>query len=310
VLGGAAYGPFRDTYRRMHPPPGERTLTGSVLEAGRPLPVEDVFHSPYISPRIAEMFPARSMLGLPLRLGERDLGAVLIAFNESHTFTDEEIIWASQAVDLAAVALENARLFYIVEQGKREWEATFDAIPDLIAILDREYRIVRANRALAHKVGVTPAEVVGLTCYNVFHGMQQPPPSCPHIRSLLDGQPHVAEVHEDRLGGDFHVSVSPLHDAGGQLIGAVHIAHDITARKQAEKERERLIAELQEALAKVKTLRGLLPICANCKKIRDDQGYWHSVEVYVRDHSEADFSHGICPECMKKLYPWFDGSGE
>ncbi|GAB4547249.1 MAG: hypothetical protein Kow0063_41880 [Anaerolineae bacterium] len=50
-------------------------------------------------------------------------------------------------------------------------------------------------------------------------------------------------------------------------------------------------------------LSGLLPICASCKKIRDDEGYWHSVEVYIRDHSEADFSHGICPDCMQKLYP-------
>jgi AmiR/NasT family two-component response regulator len=65
-------------------------------------------------------------------------------------------------------------------------------------------------------------------------------------------------------------------------------------------------AELQEALAKVKTLSGLLPICASCKKIRDDQGYWHQVEVYIRDHSEADFSHGICPDCKKKLYPGYN----
>jgi len=68
-------------------------------------------------------------------------------------------------------------------------------------------------------------------------------------------------------------------------------------------ERERLIHELQEALAKVKKLSGFLPICASCKKIRNDQGYWMQIEAYIRDHSEAEFSHGICPECMKKLYP-------
>ncbi len=62
-------------------------------------------------------------------------------------------------------------------------------------------------------------------------------------------------------------------------------------------------AQLKEALKKVKTLKGLIPICANCKKIRDDEGYWHQVEVYIRDHSEASFSHGICFECSKKLYP-------
>ena len=62
-------------------------------------------------------------------------------------------------------------------------------------------------------------------------------------------------------------------------------------------------AELQEALAKIKTLSGLLPICASCKKIRDDKGYWNRIETYISDHSEAEFSHSICPECTKKLYP-------
>jgi PleD family two-component response regulator len=64
--------------------------------------------------------------------------------------------------------------------------------------------------------------------------------------------------------------------------------------------------QLQAALNKVKTLSGLLPICANCKQIRDDQGYWHQVETYIRDHSDAEFSHGVCPKCMKTLYPDFD----
>jgi hypothetical protein len=60
---------------------------------------------------------------------------------------------------------------------------------------------------------------------------------------------------------------------------------------------------LQNAFTEIKQLKGIIPICAECKKIRDDEGFWHQVESYVRDHSEAEFSHGICPECMKKLYP-------
>ncbi|MBM4133247.1 MAG: hypothetical protein FJ245_05690 [Nitrospira sp.] len=77
----------------------------------------------------------------------------------------------------------------------------------------------------------------------------------------------------------------------------------ITERKQAEEERERLIKELQEAMANIKTLRGFLPICAHCKNIRDDKGYWLSVEEYVRVHTEVDFSHGICPRCLEKHFP-------
>jgi PAS domain S-box-containing protein len=80
---------------------------------------------------------------------------------------------------------------------------------------------------------------------------------------------------------------------------------DITERKLAEKEREKLILELQETIAKIKTLSGLLPICSSCKKIRNDKGYWEQMETYIRDHSEADFSHGLCPECAEKLYPQY-----
>jgi len=74
---------------------------------------------------------------------------------------------------------------------------------------------------------------------------------------------------------------------------------------KTENEREKLIIELQDVLTKVKTLKGLLPICASCKKIRDDTGYWHQVEDFVREHSDAEFSHGICPDCAKALYPDF-----
>ncbi len=83
----------------------------------------------------------------------------------------------------------------------------------------------------------------------------------------------------------------------------LNLMTDITERKQTEEERERLIVELEEALSRVKTLSGLLPICASCKKIRNDKGQWEQMEMYIRDRSEAEFSHGICPECAAKLYP-------
>ena len=77
-----------------------------------------------------------------------------------------------------------------------------------------------------------------------------------------------------------------------------------TADLQTEKERaENLVRNLERALADIKTLSGLLPICSNCKKVRDDQGYWKQIEGYIQEHTEAEFSHGICPECSKKLYP-------
>ena len=81
--------------------------------------------------------------------------------------------------------------------------------------------------------------------------------------------------------------------------------YDITERQQVENERARLISELQKALSEVKVLSGMIPICASCKKIRDDTGYWNQIESYIESHSAAEFSHGMCPECTKELYPAF-----
>jgi len=87
------------------------------------------------------------------------------------------------------------------------------------------------------------------------------------------------------------------------LIAILFKASQATIKEKAvEQERERLILDLQDALAKVKTLSGLLPVCSACKKIRDDRGYWNQMEAFIRDHSDADFTHSICPECAKKLY--------
>ena len=95
-------------------------------------------------------------------------------------------------------------------------------------------------------------------------------------------------------------TVSPIRDADGNIVGASAITRDITRRKNAEEERARLIEELQAALKQVKTLSGLVPICASCKRIRDDKGYWQQVEIYISSHTDAEFTHGICPECAAK----------
>ena len=105
------------------------------------------------------------------------------------------------------------------------------------------------------------------------------------------------------------VKRAKLTDAFGYLLKPLderllHITIEMALYKhQMEQERKKLIGDLQEALAKVKLLSGLLPICSSCKNIRDEEGYWHQVEAYIRDHSEADFSHGLCPKCAHELYP-------
>ncbi len=114
------------------------------------------------------------------------------------------------------------------------------------------------------------------------------------------------EVEASRKDGTkvfYETSVTLMKNAEGTPIGFRAISRDITERKKMEEERETLIKKLQKAVSEVKQLSGLLPICASCKKIRNDEGYWEQIEGYIKAHSGAEFSHGICPDCAKKLYP-------
>ena len=116
------------------------------------------------------------------------------------------------------------------------------------------------------------------------------------------------EYRVRHIDGTWHWHTSsavPFKDDAGMIIGFYGIAKDITDRKKREEDQKKLIANLRKAIEEIKTLRGIVPICANCKKIRDDKGFWEQVEAYVSKHTEARFSHGICPDCMDKLYPDF-----
>ena len=119
------------------------------------------------------------------------------------------------------------------------------------------------------------------------------------------GRYETLRIRKDGQFIPVSVTVSPIKDEAGKIIGASSIVRDITHRKREERERTELIQELTDALKQVKTLNGLLPICASCKRIRDDRGYWQQVETYIRQRSEADFTHGICPDCAERLYPEF-----
>ncbi len=120
TIPAAAYGAMRETYAQLLPKPGEATITESVLRAGHALTIEDAYHSPYLSPRIAAQFPTRSLLGLPLIAGGRKLGALLIAFDQPHVFTPDEIARGEQAANLLALAVAKNRLLEALQQRAEE----------------------------------------------------------------------------------------------------------------------------------------------------------------------------------------------
>jgi PAS domain S-box-containing protein len=114
-------------------------------------------------------------------------------------------------------------------------------------------------------------------------------------------------VVEKKGGEHFVVEVMAVNvvSGSGQLVGRMASFVDITKRNEIEADRERLINELQDALSNFKKLNGIIHICSSCKKIKDEKGYWNGLESYLTAHSDAKFSHLICPECVKKLYPDF-----
>jgi len=167
---------------------------------------------------------------------------------------------------------------------------------------------ISANPALADIFGYNSPEEMMETINNIDTQLYVDPEYRAKFTSLLrennTTQQFTTQCYR-KDGSIIWVSISAraVRDEEGNMLYYEGFLQDVTGQKKAEEEKERLIQALQEALSQVKTLQGLLPICASCKKIKNDKGYWEQIEVYIREHSEADFSHGICPECAEKLYP-------
>lgn len=197
----------------------------------------------------------------------------------------------------------------MLKRERNQLRTLIDNLPDIIFFKDVDGRYVLNNIAHLRSIGMQNQEdVLGKTTFDFNPSELAKKYHDDEMQIVKTGEPIVNEIeqafHKDTGEFRWHqTSKIPIKNEFGRVIGIVGIAHDITNQKQVEEERERLISELQKALNEVKTLRGLIPICANCKKIRDDQGFWTQVESYIQDHSDARFSHGLCPDCFKQLYP-------
>ena len=172
--------------------------------------------------------------------------------------------------------------------------ALFQYNPVLTVVVDSEGRVIKSNRAKITSGDRLPN--IGDIMYKDYaarHHIDMYANLMSCIRSGIIGNFPELEYGTKILS----ITISPF--PGGAII----TSQDITAQKIAEKDRLKLIEKLQQALSELETLRGLLPICACCKKIRDDHGYWNHIESYIRKHTLADFTHTLCPECVKQFYP-------
>lgn len=188
-----------------------------------------------------------------------------------------------------------------ISEGR--YEMLFQNSLDGLMLTAPDGTILDANPAACRMFERTREEIVAAGRNGLMDS------SDPRMVAMLEERRRSGLVHGElsarrRNGTFFPVEVSSVvfESPKGNARTCI-IIRDISERKAAERERERLIHELREAAARVKTLTGLLAMCASCRKIRDDNGAWHNLESYVRQHTEADFSHSICPDCRRLLYP-------
>jgi PAS domain S-box-containing protein len=186
------------------------------------------------------------------------------------------------------------------EASARYLAAIVESSDDAIYGVKLDGTVVSWNRAAERTYGFRAGEIIGRNVSILYPDER--------LDELIDSMERIkrgdhvgrTETARVRKGGrmvPLSVTISPMKNGDGRITGASVIARDITNRKREEHERIKLIQELTEALGRARTLAGLLPICPNCKRIRDDQGYWQQVEAYISEHSDAVFTHGICPEC-------------
>lgn len=187
-----------------------------------------------------------------------------------------------------------------LSESEQRYRTLFETSRDAIYTADVPGSIIDANQAMCELFGYTRQEFIGRNAAIVY---DDPAQRERFLASLHDaGEVRDYDVRFIQRCGtlmDCLITANLQHDRHGNVVGYQGIIRDITAARQAARERERLIAELQAALDKIRTLKGLVPICARCKKIRDDGGYWQQLEAYIEKHSDAVFSHGLCPHCQQ-----------
>ena len=192
----------------------------------------------------------------------------------------------------------------ILEESRAKFESMFQGNPEPSVYIDNNFKIVDVNPRFTEYFFYTKEEVKGKFIDDLIVPEESKMEAKDlNVKTLLSYVYYdTLRKRKDGVLVPVSISAAPIM-IKGKAAGSFVIYKDISKRKKAETEREKVITDLKQALEKVKTLSGLIPICSHCKKIRDDSGYWQKVEEYISQYSDVDFSHSICPDCLKKYYP-------
>ncbi len=233
------------------------------------------------------------------------LGGALFVFLVMGLMQNTLVLMNKAAHSLENKVKEHALISEELKQSRANLESIFNnAIP--LCITNKDFEIIQANSAYYDVFDHSAQLPKSLKCFNSRPSNDCHSDSCPLTRILRGELEVVTDMLKHDINGQektFIVTARPFLNARKEIIGIVESFQDITERKRAEDAKEELIKGLQNAIEEVNLLSGLLPICASCKKIRDDKGYWKRIESYISSHSKAKFSHSICPSCAQKLYP-------
>jgi PAS domain S-box-containing protein len=202
---------------------------------------------------------------------------------------------------------ERKRITEKLRESEERFRRIFEDGPLGMMISDLHSSTLKVNKAFCEMLGYSEQELLERNIEDITYP-EDVERSVKLSKQVLRGKIPLFSIEKRyvKKTGELlwvNFTATTIRDNEGNVLYAMGMAEDISERKAAEQERELLIIQLQDALANIKTLKGLLPMCAWCKKIRDDKGYWKRVETYIREHSDASFTHGICPECLKKVDP-------
>ncbi|MCG8683828.1 MAG: PAS domain-containing protein [Desulfobacterales bacterium] len=177
------------------------------------------------------------------------------------------------------------------------WESAFNAIDDWISIIDTNFIIQKSNTKIKTFCSKSAGDAIGNHCHMLLHKTGHPVPNCPLSRMMISGKRETQSFGLD-TNQHIQVTVTPIRDKRAQLLGAIHVVRQIPMAQQM------VIREKIE----IKDQRQVIPICSTCKKVRDKKGRWQCIESYLEHRACVSFSHGICPECMDRVYghsPWY-----